>query len=108
MSDKPLVQQNLAADLAELLLLIKPKRQPGATDEEVETERFEAACGFLQGFWTAIVREWTGIDRLRCVAETEIGRMLIGVGWTNSTSLLGGMLTLRFGFWLEKDGLRSL
>ena len=59
MSDKPLIQQALAADLAELLLLIQPKD---------EAERFRAALAFLAGFWRAIVREWQGIDRLRCAS----------------------------------------
>ncbi|WVW86912.1 hypothetical protein I302_108967 [Kwoniella bestiolae CBS 10118] len=58
MSDKPLVQQALAADLAELLLQIKPK---SASPED----RFEASVAFLEGFWDSIVREWAGIDRLR-------------------------------------------
>lgn len=56
MSDKPLVQQGLAADLAELLLLINPAE---------EDARLEAALGFLAGFWEAMVREWNGLDRLR-------------------------------------------
>lgn len=56
MSDKPLVQQRLAADLAELLLLIQPAE---------EEARLEAALGFLAGFWEAMVREWNGVDRLR-------------------------------------------
>ncbi|KAK8849691.1 hypothetical protein IAR55_005026 [Kwoniella newhampshirensis] len=58
MSDKPLVQQALAADLAELLLQIKPRG-------ESATDRFEAGLAFLEGFWDAIVREWAGLDRLR-------------------------------------------
>jgi ribosomal RNA-processing protein 1 len=59
MSDKPLVQQALAADLAELLLQINP-----STSEE-ESDRLLAALGFLRGFWQAITREWSGLDRLR-------------------------------------------
>ena len=58
MSDKPLVQQRLATDLAELLLLINP------VEEEA---RLEAALGFLAGFWESMVREWIGLDRLRYV-----------------------------------------
>lgn len=57
MSDKPLVQQRLAQDLADLLLLINPAGGPAA--------RLDAALAFLDGFWTALVREWGGIDRLR-------------------------------------------
>ncbi|WWD20320.1 hypothetical protein CI109_104796 [Kwoniella shandongensis] len=58
MSDKPLVQQALAADLAELLLQIKPR-------SDSSKDRFEASLAFLEGFWDAIVREWAGLDRLR-------------------------------------------
>ena len=50
MSDKPLVQQALATELAELLLTISSP---------------DAALAFLRAFWEAIVREWSGIDRLR-------------------------------------------
>lgn len=50
MSDKPLVQQALASELAELLLII-----PSNTE----------SIAFLRGFWETIVREWNGIDRLR-------------------------------------------
>ena len=52
MSDKPLVQQALASDIAEIVLSI-----PKTT----------SALAFLRGFWESIVREWAGIDRLRCV-----------------------------------------
>ena len=52
MSDKPLVQQALASELAELLLTIP------STDNSL---------AFLSGFWEAIVREWNGINRLRYV-----------------------------------------
>lgn len=50
MSDKPLVQQALATDLAEIILSI-----PSA----------QGALDFLRGFWETIVREWKGIDQLR-------------------------------------------
>ncbi|EKM84116.1 hypothetical protein AGABI1DRAFT_117560 [Agaricus bisporus var. burnettii JB137-S8] len=50
MSDKPLVQQALASELAELLLAVSSTT---------------ASLAFLRGFWTTIVREWNGIDRLR-------------------------------------------
>jgi len=51
MSDKPLVQQALASELAELILAVTSTA---------------ASLAFLRGFWTTIVREWNGIDRLRC------------------------------------------
>lgn len=50
MSDKPLVQQALATELADLLLAIADT---------------PSSLYFLRGFWTALVREWNGIDRLR-------------------------------------------
>ncbi|PCH34048.1 hypothetical protein WOLCODRAFT_87225 [Wolfiporia cocos MD-104 SS10] len=50
MSDKPLVQQALASELAEILLTIKTT---------------SLSLAFLRGFWVATVREWNSIDRLR-------------------------------------------
>ncbi|THH13471.1 hypothetical protein EW146_g6749 [Bondarzewia mesenterica] len=50
MSDKPLVQQALASELAELLLTI---------------DSTSSSLAFLQGFWDTTIREWNGIDRLR-------------------------------------------
>ena len=52
MSDKPLVQQALASEIAEIVLKI-PKTS--------------FSLAFLRGFWEALVREWPGIDRLRYV-----------------------------------------
>lgn len=50
MSDKPLVQQALADELASLLLTI---------------DSTPVSLNFLRGFWRTTVREWNGIDRLR-------------------------------------------
>jgi len=50
MSDKPLVQQALATELADLVLTITTT---------------PLSLAFLRGFWETIVREWNGIDRLR-------------------------------------------
>lgn len=50
MSDKALVQQALASELANIVLSID--------DNAISFE-------FLRGFWRTIVREWDGIDRLR-------------------------------------------
>lgn len=50
MSDKALVQQALASELANILLSI---------------DHNSASFEFLGGFWRTIVREWEGIDRLR-------------------------------------------
>ncbi|KAH9947101.1 Nop52-domain-containing protein [Amylocystis lapponica] len=50
MSDKPLVQQALASELAEILLSITTA---------------SISLSFLRGFWETTVREWNSIDRLR-------------------------------------------
>ena len=50
MSDKPLVQQALATELADILLKIPDP---------------SSSLLFLKGFWQTIVHEWLGIDRLR-------------------------------------------
>jgi ribosomal RNA-processing protein 1 len=60
MSDKPLVQQALATDLANILLKIPS---------------VDAALAFLKGFWDALVREWAGIDRLRRAYQNPIAHL---------------------------------
>ncbi|KAL1951142.1 hypothetical protein VTO73DRAFT_291 [Trametes versicolor] len=50
MSDKPLVQQALATEIAEILLTIT---------------NLSVSLDFLRGFWETTVREWNNIDRLR-------------------------------------------
>ncbi|GAA6034458.1 hypothetical protein JCM8097_002735 [Rhodosporidiobolus ruineniae] len=61
MSDKPLVQQALADDLANLTLDVRPKSKT----RNGRVERFRAALCYLKGFWEAVTREWAGLDRLR-------------------------------------------
>jgi ribosomal RNA-processing protein 1 len=56
MSDKPLVQQALAAELADILLAIPD---------------VSSSLHFLRGFWDTAVREWNGIDRLRSDLTTS-------------------------------------
>lgn len=58
MSDKPRVQQALAQELADLLLLIKA---PSSST----TGLTRPALLFLQGFYDAMVREWPGLDKWR-------------------------------------------
>jgi ribosomal RNA-processing protein 1 len=62
MSDKPLVQQALASELAELVLTITSSA---------------ASIAFLRGFWQTIVREWGGIDQHRCVSCALKSRLLV-------------------------------
>ncbi|KAI0828946.1 Nop52-domain-containing protein [Trametes gibbosa] len=50
MSDKPLVQQALATEIAEILL---------------DVTKLSVSLEFLRGFWESTVREWNSIDRLR-------------------------------------------
>ncbi|KAG8703734.1 hypothetical protein FRC08_002661 [Ceratobasidium sp. 394] len=50
MSDKPIVQQDLSHELANLALVIPS---------------LDSGIGFIRGFWEATVREWAGIDRYR-------------------------------------------
>ena len=56
MSDKPLVQQALASELADLVLT---------------TPNTSSALSFLNGFWETEVREWNGIDRLRYASVSK-------------------------------------
>ena len=60
MSDKPLVQQALASEIAELVLTISST---------------SSSLAFLHGFWKTTVREWGGIDRLRYLSQPEIFRL---------------------------------
>lgn len=71
MSDKPLVQQALAQDLANLTLDVRPKSKTAAG----RVERFRAAMCYLRGFWEAVVREWSGLDRLRWVSVALSGEI---------------------------------
>ncbi|EJF67193.1 Nop52-domain-containing protein [Dichomitus squalens] len=50
MSDKPLVQQALASEIADILLAISS---------------LSVSLAFLRGFWESTVKEWNSIDRLR-------------------------------------------
>lgn len=65
MSDKPLVQQALASELSALILSIEP-----VSCESLE-DRTLVALDFVAGFWECLVREWAGIDRLRCAAVLD-------------------------------------
>ncbi|UZJ51872.1 hypothetical protein CBS101457_001192 [Exobasidium rhododendri] len=58
MSDKPRVQQALAQELADLLLTIKAPSSSTSSS-------CRPALLFLEGFYDAMVREWTGLDKWR-------------------------------------------
>ncbi|GAA5887252.1 hypothetical protein JCM3774_004754 [Rhodotorula dairenensis] len=61
MSDKPLVQQALAQNLADLTLDVRPKSKI----RNGRVERFRSAMTYLRGFWEAIIREWSILDHHR-------------------------------------------
>ncbi|GAA5826316.1 hypothetical protein JCM3770_005817 [Rhodotorula araucariae] len=61
MSDKPLVQQQLAQTLADLALDVRPKSK----SRNGRVERTRAALCYLRGFWHAVVAEWYGMDKHR-------------------------------------------
>ncbi|KAK4058538.1 hypothetical protein OIO90_000700 [Microbotryomycetes sp. JL221] len=65
MSDKPLVQQALAADLSSLVLEVRPSKPKDSSSVHPRVARFRAAMCYLRGFWWATTREWSSLDRLR-------------------------------------------
>ncbi|TDL28058.1 Nop52-domain-containing protein [Rickenella mellea] len=100
MSDKPLVQQALSTELADLVLAITST---------------SAALPFLRGFWVAIVREWNGIDRLRMDKYYMLVRKYINAGfrlllrarWDKKTCLeYNSILTARSGGVLSPEDNR--
>ncbi|PWN40157.1 Nop52-domain-containing protein [Ceraceosorus guamensis] len=70
MSDKPRVQQALAQELADLVLAIPPTEPGDAEEVDVEQPslpepRCAPALAFLDGFWDAMIREWSALDKWR-------------------------------------------
>lgn len=66
MSDKPLTQQRLARDLADLLHVLR------------SNENF---LGFVDAFWKTMAREWGGIDALRMDKFLYLARCYINQGF---------------------------
>ncbi|CBQ69917.1 related to RRP1-involved in processing rRNA precursor species to mature rRNAs [Sporisorium reilianum SRZ2] len=64
MSDKSLVQQRLANDLAQLVL-VHPSTTAADAEEGEMTERAQAGLKFLEAFWDTLVAEWAGLDKHR-------------------------------------------
>lgn len=84
MSDKPLVQQALASELAELILTISSAA---------------ASLAFIRGFWETTVREWNGIDRLRYVfVQVHAFSNNLFIELTNIICLYAASLTQPFAF----------
>lgn len=77
MSDKPLVQQRLANDLANLVLV-----HPTSTEEAGEmSQRAMAGLTFLEGFWDTLVAEWAGLDKHRIDKYYLLVRRFVAAGF---------------------------
>lgn len=70
MCDRPLPQQALAQDLADLIYVLPDKNE-------------KAVVAWLRGFWAIMAREWTGIDVLRMDKFLLLVRRVLGasLGW---------------------------
>ncbi|BGP46977.1 hypothetical protein JCM10450v2_002829 [Rhodotorula kratochvilovae] len=77
MSDKPLVQQQLAQTLADLALDVRPKSKT----RNGRVERTRAALCYLRGFWHAVVAEWYGMDKHRLDKFLLLIRRFTNVGF---------------------------
>ncbi|KAG0144574.1 hypothetical protein CROQUDRAFT_659750 [Cronartium quercuum f. sp. fusiforme G11] len=64
MSDKPLVQQQLANELADLCLVYQPQSIP-TSKGMAQALTTRGGLTLWRGFWEAIRREWHGLDRHR-------------------------------------------
>ena len=95
MSDKPRVQQDLAEELSELLLMITS---------------VSASLSFLRGFWVTTVKEWSGIDRLRHVPCMFLSPSLLNPlpEWTSTTCSSDVSSTPPSGSSYELNGIPSL
>ena len=86
MSDKPLTQQRLARDLADLLNVLNGSGN---------------FLGFVDAFWKTMAREWSGIDALRMDKFLYLVRCYVSQGfecvskrqWADE-ELLGGYLEI--------------
>ena len=83
MSDKALVQQRLASDLSSLMLSIEPVNDGSTEGIDSKTN---AGLDFIAGFWEALVREWTGIDRLRCACSRSPFSVPLPVAFADLTA----------------------
>ncbi|KAK5652063.1 hypothetical protein OQA88_10839 [Cercophora sp. LCS_1] len=65
MCDRPIPQQNLCAELAELIFVLPQ----------------DAVVPWLRGFWATMSREWTGIDVLRMEKFLLLVRRVLGASF---------------------------
>lgn len=107
MCDRPIPQQNLCADLADLVSIL-----PTPLDDECA-----AVIPFLRAFWATLSREWTSIDVLRMEKYLLLVRRVFGssLAWATNkkkgsngkrwdNSRVDGMLKLLQEWPLEKTG----
>ncbi|GAB1318585.1 Nucleolar protein,Nop52-domain-containing protein [Madurella fahalii] len=85
MCDRPLPQQALCAELADLIYVL-PTSEGGhgtATEEEAAAAAAAAAVvtTWLRGFWATMAREWTGIDVLRMDKFLLLVRRVVGAAF---------------------------
>ncbi|EGG04360.1 uncharacterized protein MELLADRAFT_89447 [Melampsora larici-populina 98AG31] len=79
MSDKPLIQQQLANELSDLCLVYRPNPLGSSTAfNQIQTTK--GALRFWKAFWVAIRAEWHGIDRHRIDKYLLLCRRFLGVG----------------------------
>lgn len=65
MSDKPLVQQQLAQELSELVLMVAGIDTRSEEAQVASLRHALAALDFYQGFWHTMQAEWLGVDKFR-------------------------------------------
>ncbi|KAI1205196.1 uncharacterized protein F4807DRAFT_464855 [Annulohypoxylon truncatum] len=107
MCDRPIPQQNLCAELADLLSVL-----PAPNDDECAV-----VIPFLRAFWATLSREWTAIDVLRMEKYLLLVRRVFGAslawvgdgrkgkkGQKRAGARADGMLRLLEEWPLEKTG----
>ncbi|WFD00326.1 hypothetical protein MYAM1_003074 [Malassezia yamatoensis] len=85
MSDKPLVQQALAQELADLVLYTAgdfSETDETSLDGDAGRNRALSALDFYHGFWTTIEAEWFGIDKYRTNKYYLLMRRMLNAGLT--------------------------
>ncbi|KNZ54511.1 hypothetical protein VP01_292g10 [Puccinia sorghi] len=80
MSDKPIVQQHLAQELADLCLIIRPA-QPSADPLLHQIYTTHEALSFWKQFWAELCSEWQGIDKHRLDKYLLLMRRFLEVGF---------------------------
>lgn len=80
MSDKPLIQQQLANELSDLCLVYRPNPLSTTSKSLAQLQITKGGLQFWKGFWVAIRAEWHGIDRHRIDKYLLLCRRFLGSG----------------------------